>query len=243
MILIYLDNGVSKASALGWYHYYQSINHSVRLIDSQTVREGGCFLDAKLFVLPGGRSKPFYHDLSGGGNSNIIHFVHGGGSFLGVCAGAYYACKETVFAEGLPLEVLMPGALNFFNGCAIGPVFEPEKFAYHSELGARVVSLALLNGRKLSSYWNGGCFFSENFNGDEQYQIVARYAQHENQLPAIISGECGQGKVLLSGVHPELCEQTILDDGNPTHLALRNSLAEIKMDRFTLMSTITQQLL
>jgi glutamine amidotransferase-like uncharacterized protein len=50
-------------------------------------------------------------------------FVQGGGSYLGLCAGAYYGCARVVFEPGTPLEVVGDRELAFFPGIARGAAF------------------------------------------------------------------------------------------------------------------------
>lgn len=50
-------------------------------------------------------------------------FVHSGGSYLGLCAGAYFGCSRVVFEPGTPLEVVGDRELAFFPGIARGAAF------------------------------------------------------------------------------------------------------------------------
>ncbi|UUZ62721.1 BPL-N domain-containing protein [Polaromonas sp. P1-6] len=58
------------------------------------------FDDAVLFVMPGGADLPFCQALNGAPNERIRRFVEEGGAYLGICAGAYYACREIAFHAG-----------------------------------------------------------------------------------------------------------------------------------------------
>lgn len=53
-------------------------------------------------------------------------FVHAGGRYLGLCAGAYYGCARVVFEPGTPLEVVGDRELAFFPGIARGAAFPGE---------------------------------------------------------------------------------------------------------------------
>ena len=50
-------------------------------------------------------------------------YVKSGGSYLGLCAGAYYGCARVVFEPGTPLEVVGGRELQFFPGTARGAAF------------------------------------------------------------------------------------------------------------------------
>lgn len=241
MILIYRDRGVSEQSAIGWHHFLTGClpkKVDVRWVNGLAVQEGSCFNQANLFILPGGRSLPFYEDMGVKGNANLCQFVTRGGHFLGVCAGAYYAATQTVFAQGLPLEVIKQGGVNFFKGKAVGPVFTPSTFAYRSEQGARIVKLTWVDGHQYSVYWNGGCTFEADDIGWKSFSVLGQYLELADQPPAIIAGQYGNGRVLLSGVHPELCEQTIPRDGHAHHDELRALLKEYKSERLQLMKAL-----
>lgn len=95
-----------------------------------------------LLIMPGGRDLPYVNKLQGRGNRNISDFVRNGGSYLGICAGAYYGCSLVQFAQGDPfLEVVGPRELAFFPGASQGPVF--AEFDYASNAGARAADIQL----------------------------------------------------------------------------------------------------
>ena len=95
-----------------------------------------------LLIMPGGRDLPYVKKLQGKGNRNISDFVRNGGSYLGICAGAYYGCSLVQFAQGDPLlEVVGPRELAFFPGISQGPVF--LGFDYASSAGAKAADIQL----------------------------------------------------------------------------------------------------
>ena len=209
-VLIYDDQGASLQSVAALKTCFNA-----RSVTGQFLQDNTWISKTDLLVMPGGRSLPFYQTLGDVGNRNIIDFVKAGGTYLGLCAGAYYATRKTLFACGLPHEIQLDGALNFFEGEAIGPVFSEEKFDYGSEAGAQIVDV-VVDGEIYPVYFNGGCYFSDN------PFAIARYL--DNDLPAIIAFSFGKGRVVLSGVHPELDFTTIPDDENSHHQSLRKIL-------------------
>ena len=50
-----------------------------------------------LFVVPGGADTPYHDALTGKGNQIIKKWVNQGTNYLGICAGAYYACSKVLF--------------------------------------------------------------------------------------------------------------------------------------------------
>jgi hypothetical protein len=56
----------------------------------------------------------------------VIHaaeYVSAGGAYLGLCAGAYYACSRVEFEPGGPLQVRGDRELGFFPGVAAGAAY------------------------------------------------------------------------------------------------------------------------
>ncbi|KAK9916190.1 hypothetical protein WJX75_009851 [Coccomyxa subellipsoidea] len=98
--------------------------------------QDGCLM----LVMPGGADLPYCRQLNGHGNSLIRGFVEAGGAYLGLCAGAYYACSYVYFALGTKLEVKGARELAFFLGVAAGPVY--AGFRYESENGAHAARVA-----------------------------------------------------------------------------------------------------
>lgn len=157
-----------------------------------------------LFIMPGGRDVPYHEALKGEGNQRIRKFVEAGGSFLGICAGAYYGCKEVEFDRGMELEVLGLRELAFFPGTARGPAYGPRSFRYHSEFGAKAALISNhFENKTLRSYYNGGCYFldAEHYS---HIQVISKYLEINHHPAAIIEIPIGKGKALLSGVHIEI---------------------------------------
>ncbi len=198
-ILVYNDDGVSKSSfhnlfdALSRLERFQikAVTHRFFLSDAWEEKTA-------LVAFPGGRDLPYHLKLKGEGNRRIKNFVHQGGRYLGICAGAYYGASEIEFEKGGKLEICALRELAFFPGKAIGPAYGNGSFSYDSEQGARAAFISWEKGLS-SIYYNGGCYF-ENAHDAE---IIARYADLPDTPAAVIYCPCGDGAALLSGVHPE----------------------------------------
>ena len=119
-ILIYNDEGASQDCVTALLKYY---NDQAQFISGVDLQSDDWIQQTKVLIMPGGRSLPFYKTLGKTGNQNIIQFVEQGGCYLGLCAGAYYASGETIFANSTPLELNLSGELNFFS-------FLPPPFKY-----------------------------------------------------------------------------------------------------------------
>lgn len=96
---------------------------------------------AALLVMPGGADLPYTRDLAGDGVASIRGFIESGGSYLGLCAGAYYATARVDFEPGHPsLSVAGRRDLALFPGAALGAAV--PGFEYESEAGAAASRLA-----------------------------------------------------------------------------------------------------
>lgn len=201
LVRIYRGKGVDPK---GLRECVKSLEHCAQPIQIEMIKpheflstewEKNC--DVLLF--PGGRDLPYVEALQGEACSRIRDFVLSGGRFFGICAGAYFASSFVEFEKGEELEITGHRELSFFPGRAVGPVFEKNRFRYHSLEGARS---AWIDTKKtqLPVFYHGGCYFeeAENFS---QVEILATYA--EKLLPAIVLCQVGRGKALLSGVHLE----------------------------------------
>jgi len=229
-ILVYSGPGTERVEVLisslkaalnhfGVEHHYQiSRTHADRLYDKEWIRT------TTLLVIPGGRDLPYTASLTGDTLVNIRDFIRTGGSYLGLCAGAYFSCSQVVFEKGTKMEVIGSRELNLFQGTARGSVFHP--FVYNSTLGSRVVTLRAKDRcgveRESHAYFNGGCEFipKEGFTdfctravyNDEEYvaskdsSLSSMEGRSMETLgrKAVVSLSLGEGRVLLSGVHPEM---------------------------------------
>ncbi|WP_213318256.1 BPL-N domain-containing protein [Chlamydiifrater volucris] len=220
-ILVYSGEGVSAYFLRHVVRYLnRNISHfseeiSVNRVNDSYLKDNPFWEEsAVLLVMPGGADRPYHRRLSGRGTSRIRGFVEGGGSYLGICAGAYFASAFVYFEETEPKKNIIDEArdLRFFPGTAVGPAYGGG-FSYHDFRGVRPAFLELqttLAGTKtvFSSLFHGGCYFdkADKFPG---IVVEGRYSDIEGSPAAIISAKIGAGSVVLSGVHfeyqPDLC--------------------------------------
>jgi biotin--protein ligase len=160
----------------------------------------------KLLVMPGGADSLYHQYLKESGCDNIRKFVEEGGTYIGICAGAYFGCSKIEFEKGLPNEIIADRALRFFEGTAVGAALRP-----YPSGGAIYTEVAYGDkGRVMVSY-NGGCTFnpgSRATSSDSKIEVLARYVDRcryldESMSPAVIKCTVGKGFAILSGVHFE----------------------------------------
>jgi len=77
---------------------------------------GGLNSNVRLLAIGGGYDLGLISALGDSGMVNIGDYVRSGGSYLGACSGAYFACDRIEFDKGGPLEVVGDRKLKFFPG-------------------------------------------------------------------------------------------------------------------------------
>ncbi len=199
---IYVDEGVSAPSADGVFNFFQSYNQlTIGTIRSQDLKS--IFLDPErdMLCFPGGRDIPYQEKLQGEGVKRIRQFVLNGGTYIGICAGAYFACDRFEFEKGTELEIVAERDLKFYSKTGVGPILGLGKFDYYSDSG---VEYPLIKFEKSNFacpiYYNGGLGFIDLCKNSE---VIARYP---NEIPAILKINNGLGTSFLSGVHFEMLQ-------------------------------------
>lgn len=209
-ILIYSGEGVSPFSLAETLRTFRGISSNVEAVDHTILNETDWEEKTKLLVFPGGRDIPFDRNLKGKGTKKIRTFVENGGSYLGICAGAYFACKEVIFEKGTPIEVHEKRELAFFPGAAIGTLYPEIPFSYTDQTSLHPAHISFEND-SLYLYYNGGCTF-KNPEGYKSVAVLARYLDADLQS-AIIHCKVGKGNAILSGVHFEICLKALQKEG------------------------------
>ena len=197
-IVIYQDEGVGEFSLHCTKHFFKGVD--IRLADAATIISGQCFDGTNVFVMPGGADLPYAKKLNGAGNVNIRAFVENGGTYLGICAGAYYACRAIEYHKGRADEICGLRELAFVDCVAVGSL--PEIAPHYDDTlsSAAITKIILDRGDIINTYYHGGCYFDV---ADKGAKVMARYDALIEKLPAIITKKFGLGRVVLSGVHLE----------------------------------------
>ena len=167
-------------------------------VDAADIRQG-VLSTATTLIMPGGGDRFFAEHLAGQGNDYIRAFVADGGTFIGICGGAYYGCQNIDWRDG---EISAPRELGFFKGTATGPI---PQFC-HNRATSTATRVTGPMGTHLVYYWGGPLFNGDFTNVD----ILARYTDLPQNPPAIISSQLGKGRWVLSSPHPEYDSHAIL---------------------------------
>lgn len=218
-IWIYDDEGVSELSV-------QSVLATIReklpanIITVQTISSQDILnnklnkalnsgsKDIGVLIMPGGADLPYCKKLNGQGNDIIRQFISKGNIYIGICAGAYYGASTIQFSgqnfEGnckKSYEINGARELAFFSGTAISSIASLTNGQLYDETveSKAMVTLNYANGQQDEVYYHGGAYFEAD--KDAEFKVLATYSDGKN---AIVSGDFGRGKYLLSGVHFEL---------------------------------------
>ena len=203
----YGDPSSSASSRTALQAMFSWMNASVDVLYASDIAAGN-LTDYDMIVVPGGWAGTYNEDLAGTGITEIRNFVRDGGAFFGVCAGAYFGCDKLLWEGGF-LEY----QLDLFDGYGIGPVEEITSwpnFDMTEIIINQTSPLIDLSGEPAihTIQYFGGPWF--DIAGKEGIHSLATYAA--NNESAMIAFEYEDGRVFLSGPHPEWEEDSNRDN-------------------------------
>lgn len=243
-IFLYTDQGTSTESIAHTQAWCRQMLPEARLhtIRAADIIIRGCLRTApsqSVLIMPGGRDRGYTALLHGPGDEEIVSFVQQGGRYLGICAGAYYACDHVLFHPTGPDSICQPRSLRLFPGPGIGPVLAPYDATNRSGVRASRIALAAppLHGplaKPFAVYYHGGGTFIARSSMACDHQNVKVVAWYEDKvwqpaygsasvsycpdldpqwihhpLPAVVFASVKKGWALLSGVHFEYDPQAL----------------------------------
>jgi glutamine amidotransferase-like uncharacterized protein len=161
--------------------------------------------------MPGGWAGDYNRDIKSAGDQHIRDFISGGGAYIGMSAGAYYACDITIW-QGDVLNY----PSNIFDGDCIGPIDEiapwPDYTMANMEINLGHEANAYEPSQRSILYYGEPYFVAH---GGQEMQTFASWIVPSNPVangkPGIIGFNYGQGRVLLVGPHPEIEEDDTRD--------------------------------
>jgi glutamine amidotransferase-like uncharacterized protein len=169
----------------------------------------GCLSPEKvaMFVMPGGADLFFCEKLNGKGNDAIRSYVEQGGTYFGICAGAYYACSRIEWAEDDTINSICgERELNFFKGTARGPLYQLLENGDITKSWDNIARLDTARGPRVAFYNAGPVFIADK---DSYHDTLASYASIEGTPAALVDIEVGQGRAVLSSCHIEYTPVTL----------------------------------
>lgn len=229
-ILLYSGPGVSTTALAHTKRALQELcpSYDVRPTSALELALAPWQGTASLVVIPGGRDLPYVDEFSKPRTREdgsqvcaqdvVRDWVENGGSFIGICAGGYFASSRCTFEDGTDMQVVgeRPG-LQFFPGECRGTVY--KGFVYESDAGARVVRLkmpaqqAQQQPHRLAMHYNGGgAFINARGYESQGVTVLAKWPSDDAALSsvddyageaAIVHCKVGHGQAVLFGTHPE----------------------------------------
>jgi glutamine amidotransferase-like uncharacterized protein len=158
----------------------------------------------RLLIVPGGNFEEIGNAVTTGTTTKLRNAVRGGLSYLGICAGAFFAGASPY--NGLDLT----SGVRF-------PFYGPE------DRGVRkaAVVITTADAPPLEAYWEDG----PQLTG--WGEVVARYPDN---TAAVVQGAFGEGWVVLTGVHAEAPENWRRDLTFTTSVAASHAYAARLID-------------
>jgi glutamine amidotransferase-like uncharacterized protein len=189
-------------------------NDRVAYCDAADIVRGCLDQSVTLFVMPGGADLYYCEKLNGAGNQAIRSYVAQGGTYLGICAGAYYGCRRIEWAKNRADQALASDReLGFFSGTATGPI---DSMMKNQSAPFGVAFLTTRHG-PMTALYTGGPFFVPDEEEKENIRILAEYDLPGKPIAIFETGiDCGLA--IFCGPHiestPEYIEKTIYHHNN-----------------------------
>jgi glutamine amidotransferase-like uncharacterized protein len=205
-IALYDDTGAWQESVTALGHMFAWMGYSVKVIDAEYIN-GKSLGGFRALAIPGGDMFEYGRSITESGKEKIREFVDQGHGYIGICGGAYFAAKQTLW-QGSQLSY---SPLGIFDGTAAGPNNDIVPYPEYG-MCQLVMSDTLFppdsgatRDEWMLYYW--GPVLRPNVGAD--VAVLGRYAV--NDQTAIVAFKYGKGRVFLIGTHPEIEEDSDLD--------------------------------
>jgi len=191
---LYSGRGSWETDVSAFSNYFEQYGYPYSHFDETDAAEMDLAAQYDLICFPGGFAAEYKNYIKN--HDNIRSFIAEGGLFMGVCAGAYYAC-DILKWQGTD----NPYPLGLFDGKGVGPLSGLVGWGETTVINLnREYPVNNSFDQGLEMYYFDGPYF-EPYAGKE-VDVLASY--DVNGEPAIIAGSFGEGAYLLFGPHPEL---------------------------------------
>jgi glutamine amidotransferase-like uncharacterized protein len=213
-VAIYFGYGIDRHSALAMERAFQWMGCHVEVVNADDIKNDRLD-DFDVLACPGGESRPDpWGELGLEGKVKIQEFIRGGGGYIGICLGALYASDYGVFwGNRLGEDELY---LDLFPGVAfcgqeeiapqgVWPLMTWLNISDHTH----PIADSLPERMKIV-YYPSSPYLQPYDNAN--VTIIATYEITEN--PAMVAFDYGNGKVFLSGPHPEIEVDSDRDGSN-----------------------------
>ncbi len=208
---IYAGSGTWEHSIKAFEKFLEWKNLSWEEVNAWDINKRDLRPLYKGIFFPGGWAYNYKLSINKNGNQNIRNFISNGGVYIGMSAGAFYACDKVVW-EGSTYDY----PLKLFNGNCIGPINEIAPWPNYV-----MTTMSINKAHEANIYepetedilYYGEPYFIAN--AGQEMQVLASWIvpanPAANNAPGIIGFNYGKGRVLLVGPHPEIEENSDRD--------------------------------
>ena len=208
-IAIYNDGGLGvwQDGLVALEQFLQWKGISYQEVDAQFINDNHLTDQFDAICFPGGYAYYYKLAINDSGLAHIRELVASGGGYLGICAGAYFACDSIVWEE----DGLLDYPLDLFDGVAIGAIDTIAPWDNYTMTRLNLNPANPINqyepNYQIMLYYGGPYFVAhENFSFDTIGTWDAYF-----DLPGAINFAYGSGRVLFLGPHPEIEEDDARD--------------------------------
>lgn len=207
-VAFYTDRGGANYNVSETFEF--SPEFDLEFVSAADIR-AGALRGADLVVQPGGGCNSQYLNLQKEGQDALRAFVRGGGSYYGICAGAFLATQSMKNRGRLGLVPWKSDGEPVYRGWGkIGVDFTKDGLE----------ALGLKGKDRMVLYWGGPVMVPGDPVEDTDITVFGTYAgrmmntcQPNEILPmdgkaAFLGGRVGKGRVFVSAIHPEKQERT-----------------------------------
>ncbi|MBR6269976.1 MAG: hypothetical protein IKR30_05340 [Bacteroidales bacterium] len=188
------------------------------LLVSSALDENGCLLYPdgaprfRMVYMNGGNAMNLSRALKDAGRQVFVNFVHGGGSYLGSCAGAFFPTHYKLMDDGV--KDYSPEYIGLWPGVVRNTLLTRTPTGVKIEPGSPLLKYFDFGGDMYvdSVFHNGGCHAVEDTLWPANGEVLARFdnsmittKREFNNTPVIWSVKEKEewGRVISCGSHPE----------------------------------------
>jgi glutamine amidotransferase-like uncharacterized protein len=183
-----------------------NIKHKIQIITADDILSGILKKEKpEVLIFPGGNAKEYVRLLQGKGVENIREFVADGGIYQGTCAGKTFA-SDIFYCHNKKTDekITHNSRYNETIGATFITLAEPDQYLTPEQIskGVQVIVGYKIDGeeRRVQVYYNKGAYIKDG----EGLEEKARYKDIYPEEVAVAEVDFGNGKVIVSGVHPEM---------------------------------------
>jgi len=180
--------GCAESAALVAWH----AGYRVRFVGAEDP-PGDLFRTAKIWIQPGGRAIDQARAMSANLKRSLRIFVEQGGGYVGFCAGAFLASRQFGWEE-------KDGQRVSVEGLGLLPV--KSRFFFPEPHLAAVLPIRLSDGATEHFYWELGPYIDAR-QAAPGVEFLGFYPGTEDYYAAAARGTFGEGRVIVTGFHPE----------------------------------------